>query len=209
LGPTLELQAAGRHESHSDFGSADIPKLAALFRLPKNAIGDIAFRTSWSKSFKAPDLAQLYSTQTLGITTTLLQDPLRPQDPPAQIRTVTGGNPSLLPEHAITSYAGTVFEPAALKGFSLTVDYLNLRIDRAINTPTAAFLLSATGRAEFPNAIVRDNSAGFPGPIQYISTLPLNQAAQYYHGFDFGAVYRLSAASRPLGRSAAGIPNCP
>jgi iron complex outermembrane recepter protein len=48
----LQLSLAGRRESYSDFGSATTPRFG-LSWLPSDAV---AFRGTWSKSFKAPDL---------------------------------------------------------------------------------------------------------------------------------------------------------
>ncbi|MCX6955765.1 MAG: hypothetical protein NTV51_26775, partial [Verrucomicrobia bacterium] len=65
--------------------------------------------------------------------------------------------------------------------------------NQVIVTPTAAFLFTANGRAQFPDAIVRDNTLGNPGPILRVNTVPSNNplAYQLYRGIDFGVKYAL------------------
>lgn len=191
----LELQAAVRHERYSDFGTTTKPKIAAKITLPKTKYASVLLRASYSESFQAPALGLLYASQTIGFSSSVLQDPLRPQDPPQQQRIVTGGNPNLLPETAKSEYAGFVVEDiGGVKNFSVSFDYFKFRINQVIVTPSSTFLLSAQGQAQFPNAIVRDNTLGSPGPILRIESVPSNNpnAYQIYRGFDLGVNYRLS-----------------
>ncbi|MDB6094738.1 MAG: hypothetical protein JWM32_2300 [Verrucomicrobia bacterium] len=191
---SLELQFAGRHEQYSDFGNTTKPKVAAAYRFPDNDIANVKIRASYSEAFKAPDLGRLYSSQTIAFSSTVLQDPLRPQDPPSQLRIITGGNPNLKPEEAEVKYAGVVIEIPKVKDLSFSVDYFDIKIDKIIIVPSTNFLLSARGIAQFPNAIVRD---GPGGPIQYISAVPANNdlAFQTYKGFDMGLKYTLRNTS--------------
>ncbi len=189
----LELQAAVRHEDYSDFGTTTKPKLAAKFRFPENRIANVVLRASYSESFQAPALGLLYASQTTAFSQNLIQDPLRPQDPEQQQRIVTGGNPNLLPEESESYYGGIVVEVPGIKELSFNVDYFKFRINQVIVTPSAAFLISERGRAQFPNAIVRDSNLGNPGPILRIESVPSNNPAAYqtYKGFDVGAKYDL------------------
>jgi outer membrane receptor protein involved in Fe transport len=160
--------------------------------MPKTKFASVLLRGSYSESFQAPALGLLYASQTIGFSSTVLQDPLRLQDPPQQQRIVTGGNPNLLPETAKSYYYGLVVEDiAGVKNFSINVDYFKFRINQVIVTPSATFLLSEQGRIQFPNAIVRD---GAGGPITRIDSVPSNNpnAYQIYRGFDIGVNYRLN-----------------
>jgi outer membrane receptor protein involved in Fe transport len=190
---SAELQVAGRHEHYSDFGDTTKPKVGVKFRLPDTKYLNVVLRGSYSESFQAPALGLLYASQTIGFTPTLLQDPLRPQDVPVQQRQVTGGNPNLLPETAKIQYVGAVFESPKIKNLSFTVDFFNMRINQVIVTPSAAFLFSANGLAQFPNAIIRDTTLGNPGPVLRVETVPSNNplAYQLYRGFDYGVKYSL------------------
>ena len=155
---------------------------------------NVVLRGSYSESFQAPALGLLYASQTTAFSSTVLQDPLRLQDPPQQQRIITGGNPDLLPETAKVKYAGVVFEePFKIKNLSFSADYFDMRINQVIVTPSSTFLLSERGRNQFPNAIVRDSALGNPGPILRIESVPSNNPAAYqmYRGFDFGVRYAL------------------
>jgi iron complex outermembrane receptor protein len=188
----LELQAAVRHERYSDFGNTTKPKAAVKITLPKTKFATVLLRGSYSESFQAPALGLLYASQTIAFSSTVLQDPVRLSDPPQQQRIVTGGNPGLLPETAKSTYVGMVVEDVGgIKNLSFNVDYFKFRINQVIVTPSATYLLSARGMAQFPNAIVRD---GAGGPILRIESVPSNNAEAYqiYRGFDLGVNYRLN-----------------
>lgn len=191
---SAEIQLAARHEDYSDFGTTTKPKYGAKIRLPANRFVNAILRGSYSESFQAPALGLLYASQTTAFSSTVLQDPVRPQDPPTQMRIVTGGNPGLLPETAKIKYAGIVLEDIfRIKNLSISADYFDMRINQVIVTPSANFILSEQGRAQFPNAIVRDNSLENPGPILRLESVPSNNPAAYqkYLGYDFGIRYAL------------------
>ncbi len=188
---SFEVQLAARYEDYSDFGDTTKPKIGAKYRFPENKVANVLLRASYSESFQAPALPLLYASQTIGFSSTLLQDPDRPSDPPQQQRVVTGGNPNLLPEEGETNYYGLVVDIPAVKGLSFNVDYFKFRINQVIVTPSAAYLLSDRGRAQFPNAIVRETPGG---PIARIESVPSNNpdAYQIYQGYDIGVNYLLS-----------------
>ncbi len=191
---SAEVQLAGRHEHYSDFGNTTKPKFGAKVRLPSNRFVNVVLRGSYAEAFKAPDLGLLYASQTVAFSSAVRQDPLRLQDPPTQLRIVTGGNPKLLPETAKVKYAGAVFEDLLkVKNLSFSIDYFDMRINQVIVTPSDVFLLSERGRAQFPNGIVRDSTLGNPGPILRVESVPSNNPAAYrmYRGFDFGVRYAL------------------
>jgi iron complex outermembrane receptor protein len=73
------------------------------------------------------------------------------------------------------------------------VDYFDIRLNQFIVSPSTAYLLTANGMAQFPNAIIRDNTLGNPGPILRIETVPANNPAAYqiYRGLDYGFRYTL------------------
>jgi iron complex outermembrane receptor protein len=192
-GGSAEAQFAVRHEDYSDFGTVTKPKYGLKYRIPDNRFANVVLRGSYSESFQAPGLGLMYASQTTAFTSNLVQDPLRPQDAPQQQRIVTGGNPNLLPELGKTYYAGIVIEVPRIKDLSFSVDYFKFRINQVIVTPSSSFLLSTRGMQQFPNAIVRDNTVGNPGPILRIESVPSNNPAAYllYRGVDFGVKYRL------------------
>lgn len=186
--PAAEVQLAARYEHYSDFGSTTKPKFGAKFH-----VNDwLVFRASFSKSFKAPDLGTLYTAQTVAFSGTVLSDPKRPSDPATQLRLVSGGNPKLQPENADTTYVGVLIDmpkqvPNWLKGLELSVDYFKFDLKNLINTPSSTTVLRLED--QLPGAVVRDNTQGNPGPIQYLNTVPFNVATQVYEGVDFDVHY--------------------
>lgn len=190
---SAEVQLAGRHEKYSDFGNTTKPKYGFKYRLPDTRFVNIVARGSYSESFQAPALGLMYASQTIGFSPTVLTDPVRPDDPATQFRIITGGNPNLLPEVAKTYYGGFVVELPRFKDLSFSFDYFRFRVNQRIVTPSSSFILSERGRAQFPNAIVRDNSGGAPGPILWLESVPQNNPAafQVYRGVDIGVRYRL------------------
>ncbi len=192
---SAEAQLAVRHEDYSDFGQTTKPKYGAKLKLPENDYVNVLLRSSYSESFAAPNLGQLYSTQTTSFTASLVSDPLRPGDAPQQIRQVTGGNPNLKPENAEVNYYGAVIEIPILRKqkwgeLEFDVDYFTFLIDNVITTPSATTILARP--LIFPDTqfVVRDNTFGYPGPISFIRATPVNLAYWRYKGYDFGVTYR-------------------
>src|SRR6185436_15680433 len=136
-------------------GDTTKPKASAKLKLPSNRFVNVLLRGSYSESFKAPDLGQLYQKQTSAITGSPVADPLRPFATAVAIRTILGGNPDLKPELGKVQYVGGVLEFPAIKNFSLSVDYFDIKIDNIVNSLSVAYLISADGRANFPTAVVR------------------------------------------------------
>lgn len=65
--------------------------------------------------------------------------------PPAagQINITSGGNLNLETEQAETWTVGVVFQPEAIPGFSVSIDYFNISVTEAISTPTVDDNISA------------------------------------------------------------------
>ena len=65
--------------------------------------------------------------------------------PPAagQINVTGGGNPNLGTEKAETWTLGAIFQPEAIPGFSISVDYFNISLTDAVSSPTVDDVLSA------------------------------------------------------------------
>lgn len=187
----LEFQVAARHERYSDFGNVTKPKYGVKLRLPDNKFVNVLLRASYSESFKAPDLGQLYQPQSNAVTSASLLDPLRPQDAARQLPTRVGGNPNLKPELGKGQYGGGVIEIPAIKGLSFTVDFIDIQITDQITSLSATYLLSAEGRRLFPNAIERNNTTQNPGPITRIASISNNLGLQLYRGIDYGVQYNL------------------
>ena len=78
--------------------------------------------------------------------------------PAGQFNEITGGNPNLEPEESDTFSAGVILTPGFVPGFSLTVDWFSIDVQKAIDEVPSATILQQcldTGVAEFCNAINR------------------------------------------------------
>ncbi len=184
----LELQAAVRFESYSDFGETTKPKIAAVFR----PLPEVLLRASYGQSFLAPNLAFLYTTVSTSFTANTLADPLRPQDPRIQIRQFGGGNPGLTPEETDVYYGGLVLQPfiskkdSMFRELSFGVDYFRFKQENLINRLSATAILA---NPAFANLVIRN--APTPGEtigtISGVLTTWQNLSAGEYEGYDMNA----------------------
>lgn len=204
----VEFQTAARFESYSDFGNTTKPKVA----LSAKVTPWLLTRASFSKSFKAPDLPQLFNGGTVSFSAGNVVDPRRPADPPNQLKTVTVGNLALQPETTDTYFGGIVFEPqkegflSPLHGFSLSVDYFRFKGANTILSLVGQFGSNGILAREltspiFGNAVIRgtpsaaDVAAGLPGVLLNVQDSFQNVSTQQYKGWDFAVNYRWKAQS--------------
>jgi iron complex outermembrane receptor protein len=134
---TVEGQAAIRYDRYSN-ANATSPKLGAKWTVNPS----LALRGSYTESFRAPVLKQLYGAQEEGATNIT--------DPASCVRLgialdangqcdiaafyVNGSNPNLQPEKGKTLNLGMVFELA--KNFNASVDWWKIQKSNDITTPT-------------------------------------------------------------------------
>ena len=132
-------------------------------------IEDLKFRGSYSRAVRAPNIGELFSPQSVGLTN-LGTDPCAGAAPTtnanlraiclaqgapvgsigiianptaAQANITTGGNVNLQPETANTWTIGAVFQPSALPGFSISVDYYDIKVKDVIGTPLPGDIIGA------------------------------------------------------------------
>ncbi|WP_174279600.1 TonB-dependent receptor plug domain-containing protein [Sphingomonas bacterium] len=75
-----------------------------------------------------------------------------------------GGNPNLSEEKGKTITAGVVIVPQQLRGFSLSVDYFNIKVSNAVGTvpeSTSVQQCLLTGLPQFCNSVIRNPNTGF------------------------------------------------
>ena len=129
---TMELSVAGRYEDYSDFGDTFNPKVGLFWELND----ELSFRTSYSESFRAPDLQSLNNERFLIVRPASLSefvavDPPAQQDPrlPDGTRSLlyfSGGNPFLTEETAETWTAGLTYDPTFVPGLSFGLNYFSI-----------------------------------------------------------------------------------
>lgn len=118
----LQLDAAGRDEHYSDFGSATVGKLTARY----DFVPQFAVRGTVSNGFRAPTLAEeYYSATNVGADTAFVQLP--PNSPGGKLLGLGDG---LQPEKSVNYSLGFVFQP--LPGVSATLDLYQITITNRI-----------------------------------------------------------------------------
>jgi iron complex outermembrane recepter protein len=181
----LEVQIAGRHEKYSDFGTSDKPKFGLKYRPAKWLL----LRAGFSQSFRAPDLSQLFTAQTIGFSG-LVRDPLRPNDPVASVRTISGGNSSLRPELTDSYYAGAVVQVPRIKGLETSVDFWRFSQTNLISSSSLTTTLDL--EATVPSGRVTRNAPtgdGLPGTINSVSIAFRNVSKAMTDGIDLALRY--------------------
>jgi iron complex outermembrane recepter protein len=118
----LRLDAAGRYESYSDFGSTTVGKLTGRW----DVAPQFAVRGTVSTGFRAPTLAEEhYTAINVGPTTAFGQ--LAPNGPGASLLGLGSG---LKPEKSTNESLGLVFRPLDI--LSVTLDAYQIQVDDRI-----------------------------------------------------------------------------
>lgn len=149
---SASIDAAYRHSEYSNL-STDTYKFGADYA----PIKDVRVRASFSHAVRAPNVVELFSTQSIGLvglgvdpcgaggTATLAQcvatgvpasnyKSAALNNAADQYNALFGGNPDLTPEESDTITAGLVVTPSFLPGFSASVDYFNIELDNAVSS---------------------------------------------------------------------------
>jgi outer membrane receptor protein involved in Fe transport len=123
-------------------------------------------------------------------------DPNNDQSSPANssIQGLVGSNRNLDEETAKTWTAGVVFRPRFIPGLNLALDWYDITIKNAINTPTATELVALcydapTLQNQFCDAIHRDPLTGF---VDDFTIVPSNVASFDTSGLDVAFNYRFA-----------------
>ena len=182
----LEAQAAVRYDKYQGGSNATSPKVG----LKWDAMPELAFRGSYTQSFRAPVLKQLYGAREEGaanitspVHCTLLGVPLDANgECDIAIFQVNGSNSALTPEKGKTWNLGVVMEPS--KNFSASVDWWKISKTDDISTPT------------LETAIENGRFARNGARIEVYTTLA-NIAARETSGIDIDA--RLRVPGTPFG----------
>ena len=66
-----------------------------------------------------------------------------------QINNLSGGNPTLGPEKAETRTLGFVWQPTYVRNFAVSVDYYDIKIKKAVSSPSTADILDGCYNAAF------------------------------------------------------------
>ena len=197
---SLELSAAGRHDHYEGVQKdANVPKLSLRYQPFK----DLTIRSTYSNSFVAPTLYQLFGPQSSGFSPTIALNGMT-QD---QAQVLTGSNPNLLPSTAESYTAGIVYSPSWLPGLTVTGDFFKTLQQGIVGTIGAQTILSSVNQlgpaspyasqVSFNNFPGRSGAHPVTGTQQLIGNLQSvfytdfnqNLGAQRSTGFDFSIRY--------------------
>lgn len=185
-------------------------------------VDGLRFRGSLARSQRAPDITEVYSPSAddaddvndicdnvMANTPGVIADNCRAhpgiaaeiaangsfQQDTTQIQGPSQGNPTLKEETGDTFTVGAVITPKAMPGFSLTVDYFNIRVKDAIDSlDNAAILRECYLDPGFPNNFFcNEITRNEEGQLVRILNRQLNLNRLTRSGLDVGAAYRFAA----------------
>jgi iron complex outermembrane receptor protein len=199
IDPLTILDAAGQRALQSRaiprFGSGQSSMPSFDSTNPKFAfrwqpIQDVTLRGSYSTSFRAPSLIELFAPPVAGGSVPLLVD----QGAPAgsltrvQVSDTTTGNPSLEPEKTDSYSLGVVLSPRFAPGLNLTADYYQINQKNLILSGAGAaqfYLDSNFTSGQFADFVRRNPN----GTLAGVSEQPVNAARRNIEGIDLTASY--------------------
>lgn len=205
----LEVEAAVRHERYSDTDDPTVPKYSLRF-LPWN--DEFALRATYSESFAAPTLFDLFGPGGIGFTPSLnLTRFGGGASITGQANARSGSNPNLRPATSENYTVGFVWSPKRVRGLSASVDWFSVEQEGLISTIGTATILQdvellgpASPYAQYvrfgPTGDTSQFSAGAPvtAPGQvgntprnqtYVTNTLVNIAGQRLAGLDMKAAY--------------------
>ena len=167
----LTLEGGVRYSKYKVPGGAGSETWTYKGGLTWTPVSDIKFRANYAHAVRAPNIGELFSPRSTGLTG-LAADPCSGSNPvgaaAANLRAVclaqgapassiglianptasqanitTGGNPNLKPETANTYTLGVVLQPRQVPHFNVSVDYYHIKVSNIIAVPTPGQLISA------------------------------------------------------------------
>ncbi len=206
---SLSSSDAIRHESYANISDKPTDPLFSVRYQPFD--DQLTFRGSWTKSFIAPTLFELYGPGGIGFSSDLTQ--FQPAGGGAviandgQANESSGSNPALKPSISENYTLGFVYSPKAIKGLSFTVDFYRIRYtsivgttsdvsalqDVELNGPASPFA-QFTALGNFPGQTgstpitAKGQVAGDPSNVYFVNAL-VNLGGIKYEGYDVSVDY--------------------
>jgi iron complex outermembrane recepter protein len=187
---SIELSISERQDDYSDFGNAAKPKFAILCK-PFN---DLTLRGTYSESFVAPSLTQLFTTPQIAETGVV--DPKNPSAGAITVLSSTTGNTHLKPENAYTYYAGAVWSPGSsdpehswwgwANGFSAYINWFQIDQHNEFGTLTPQEVVNLGASAPPGNFVT---SSPITGQILEVTSGVANLGDGRSEGIEFGFTY--------------------
>ncbi len=168
---SLTLEVGARYSAYSVDAPGNPSSNATTWKVGGSwePTEDIKIRGNYSRAVRAPNIAELFFPQTVGLTN-LGIDPCAGAAPvgnanlraiclaqgapagtigsitnptAAQALITVGGNVNLQPEIADTWTLGVVLQPSMIPNFSISIDYYNIKITDVIGTATPGDIIGA------------------------------------------------------------------
>jgi iron complex outermembrane receptor protein len=213
---SLSVETGFRYSSYSLSFKTNTYK----FGVEYSPVEDVRLRGSFQRAVRVPNVGELFNPVSVGLdgvtdlcsgsapslsfeqcarqgVTAAQYGNTVDQNPAAQYNGLTGGNPQLKPETAITKSFGIGFTPTFIEGLRIQVDYFDISIQNAIQNPNADFtmiLCSQTGAPNLCNRIHRDPSGSLDGSPSnsFVEDLLTNIGSLKTRGVDLDASYKLN-----------------
>jgi outer membrane receptor protein involved in Fe transport len=208
----IDLQLAGRREQYTVFtgtpstsqggaivaSESKFSSINPTFGFRYRPADALMLRASYGKGFLPPSLTQLAPNGPGIVVPITVFDPRRGNSP-VTTKYILGGNPNLQPEKSKNLDVGIVFEPPALTGLRLSLDWYH--IDKTDNITRLTPQATVDAEASLPTRVTRGPAPGgtdpFPtiGPITLIDATNLNLFKSQISGFDFSVEDRWQTES--------------
>jgi iron complex outermembrane recepter protein len=212
---TLSLEAGYRYSDYNLGFTTDSYKMGLQWA----PVSDVMVRGSFQRAVRSPNIQELFlqpRVQLDGVTDPCSNDVgATPSasfeecarsgvtaaqygnilaNPAAQYNGQIGGNTELQPESSDTYSFGVVLTPSFLAGFSLTVDYYDIKVEQLINNLGADFILGQCLSSGDPTYCDRVHRAGngsiWLGDSGFVDDPILNTGSLQISGLDAEANYR-------------------
>ncbi len=212
----LNLEFAVRFSDYSTIGATTAWKVGGDWSPTEN----LRFRTTRSRSVRAPNLNELFNPGILlGAAYTDPCDAVRindnanrlancralgiPEgwvDPSATFSELEykGGNPALEEETSDSWTIGVIYTPSFIEGLSVSVDFWDITIDGAINAlPGQQTVDKCVDSGSLDNAFCPLIDRGSDFAIDVVDTSEINIGELSAKGFDFQAAYNFDIGALP------------
>jgi iron complex outermembrane receptor protein len=192
-GLELDLNGAARYSDYSLSGGIWSWKIGGTARL----FDAVLLRATRSRDIRAPSITNLFAINSINIRPVVDNDTAGRNDPNynpnPQATIFSGGNPDLVPEVSQNWTVGATVSPSFLDGFSVSIDYYDIKIDNAIATPSASDVTAACSQGDTTacDSVIRDAT----GTIDTIFAVAQNIAQFETSGVDIEASYRTPTSS--------------
>lgn len=209
----LALDLGFRYSDYSTSGGESTYKLGVDWAITD----DWKVRASYNRSVRAPNVAELFASQSLGLWTgsdpcagatptlsaaecantgvTAAQYGNISISPAGQYNGFFGGNPNLTPEIADTLTFGVVANP--IENLNFSIDYFDIEVEDVIGSITPQLTVTQcgkTGLAAFCDNVTRNsNGSLWVGQQGFVKATTINLASRHWEGIDFSVNHEFEA----------------